>query len=76
MTHAHLSCVQTARVDILRGYGAEQVIREERMRAERAERGVADLQAAQSSWEQQLTHKDAATAEQVSPLATCRLWHQ
>ena len=35
------------------------------MRAERAERGVADLQAAQSSWEQQLTHKDAATAEQV-----------
>ena len=44
-----------------------QVLREERLRAERAERGMSELQAAQSSWEQQLTHKDAATAKQVPP---------
>ncbi len=69
MAHAHHGYLQIAHVRILRGYsGAKQVMREERLRAERAERGVADLQAAQSSWEQQLAHKDAATAEQVTPV--------
>ena len=42
-----------------------QMIREERQRAERAERSVSERQAVQSSWDQQLTHKDAAAAEQV-----------
>ena len=42
-----------------------QALGEERQRAERAERDVAELQAAQGRWEQELASKEASDAEQV-----------
>ena len=56
-----------------RACATEQVVREERLRADRAERSVSERQAAQSGWEQQLTHKDAATAEQVLGTTLCQV---
>ena len=44
-----------------------QALGEERQRAERAERDVAELQAAQGRWEQELASKEASDAEQVLP---------
>ena len=42
-----------------------QAVKEEHVRAERAERSIADMQEVQATWEQELAHMGQAHTEQV-----------